>query len=273
MSLRFNNEKSQVRFSNKIYFDKNIRFLTERQVKWMQTYLAYKVNVSFSSNGSSDRHEELMNQLSRHENFKDYVSDAYSEMTYKLVPEQNFEWLVDNLRSQIFVLNILSKEKGYIYFDINSNNLMEEIYSFFDNKDNTNNLESKMLLLNDMQKRWSSIIRSENYSKWLVESDVSHIEWTKDYLKKAGIYNNSVRNDKFPKETRNHILASLDLIDHPVSEIMNDNYINYRSSDRKEIIIDKMKRAWSQQKYRSAGKTKKAYHLPLTKKTKAIVSL
>ena len=269
MSLRFNNEKSQVRFSNKIYFDKNIRFLTERQVKWMQTYLAYKVNVSFSSNGSSDRHEELMNQLSRHENFKDYVSDAYSEMTYKLVPEQNFEWLVDNLRSQIFVLNILSKEKGYIYFDINSNNLMEEIYSFFDNKDNTNNLESKMLLLNDMQKRWSSIIRSENYSKWLVESDVSHIEWTKDYLKKAGIYNNSVRNDKFPKETRNHILASLDLIDHPVSEIMNDNYINYRSSDRKEIIIDKMKRAWSQQKYRSAGKTKKAYHLPLTKKTKA----
>ena len=269
MSLRFNNEKSQVRFSNKIYFDKNIRSLTERQVKWMQTYLAYKVNVSFSSNGSSDRHEELMNQLSRHENFKDYVSDAYSEMTYKLVPEQNFEWLVDNLRSQIFVLNILSKEKGYIYFDINSNNLMEEIYSFFDNKDNTNNLESKMLLLNDMQKRWSSIIRSENYSKWLVESDVSHIEWTKDYLKKAGIYNNSVRNDKFPKETRNHILASLDLIDHPVSEIMNDNYINYRSSDRKEIIIDKMKRAWSQQKYRSAGKTKKAYHLPLTKKTKA----
>ena len=269
MSLQFDNENSQVRYNNKSYFDKHIRSLTERQVKWMQTYLAYKVNVSFSSNGSSDRHEELMNQLSRHENFKDYVSDAYSEMTYKLVPEQNFEWLVDNLRSQIFVLNILSKEKGYIYFDINSNNLMEEIYSFFDNKDNTNNLESKMLLLNDMQKRWSSIIRSEKYSKWLVESDVSHIEWTKDYLKKAGIYNNSVRNDKFPKETRNHILASLDLIDHPVSEIMNDNYINYRSSDRKEIIIDKMKRAWSQQKYRSAGKTKKAYHLPLTKKTKA----
>ena len=146
---------------------------------------------------------------------------------------------------------------------------MEDIYILFYNKDNNNNLESKMLLLNDMQKRWSSIIRSENYSKWLVESDVSHIEWTKDYLKKAGIYNNSVRNDKFPKETRNHILASLDLIDHPVSEIMNDNYINYRSSDRKEIIIDKMKRAWSQQKYRSAGKTKKAYHLPLTKKTKA----
>lgn len=269
MSLRFNNEKSQVRFSNKIYFDKNIRSLTERQVKWMQTYLAYKVNVSFSSNGSSDRHEELMNQLSRHENFKDYVSDAYSEMTYKLVPEQNFEWLVNNLRSQIFVLNILSKEKGYIYFDINSNNLMEEIYSFFDNKDNTNNLESKMLLLNDMQKRWSSIIRSENYSKWLVESDILHIEWTKDYLRKVGIYNKSVRNNKSSKETRNHILASLDLIDHPVSEIMNDNYINYRSSDRKEIIIDKMKRAWSQQKYRSAGKTKKAYHLPLTKKTKA----
>lgn len=269
MSLQFDNENSQVRYNNKSYFDKNVRSLTERQVKWIQTYLASKVNVSFSSNGSSDRHEELINQLSKHKYFKDYVSDAYSEMTYKLVPEQHFEWLIDNLRGQIFTLNILNKESGYIYFDINNDNLMEEVYRFFDNKDNNNNLESKMLVLNDIKKRWSFIIRSENYSKWLVESDLLHIEWTKDYLKKVGIYNNSVRNDKCPKETRSHILASLDLIDHPVSEIMNDNYINYRSSDRKEIIIDKMKRAWSQQKYRSAGKTKKAYHLPLTKKTKA----
>ena len=28
-----------------------------------------------------------------------------------------------------------------------------------------------------------------------------------------------------------------------------------------------MKRAWSQQKYRDAGKTKKPYHLPLTQQT------
>ena len=269
MSLQFNNEYSQVRYDNKSYFDKNIRSLTERQVKWIQIYLTSKVNVSFSSNGSSDRHEELINQLSKHKDFKDYMSDAYLKMTYKLVPEQHFEWLIDNLRGRIFILNILNEESNYIYFDINSNNLMEEVYRFFDNKDNNNNLESKILELNDIQKRWSFIVGSENYSKWLVESDILHIEWTKDYLRKAGVYNNSVRNNKSSKETRSHILASLDLIDYPVSEIMNDNYINYRPSDRKEIIIDKMKRAWSQQKYRNAGKTKKAYHLPLTRKTKA----
>lgn len=269
MTLEFDNKYSQIIYNNKSYFDKNIRSLTERQVKWMQIYLASKVNVSFSSNGSSDRHEELIKQLSRHENFKDYVYHSYLEMSNNLIPENNFEWLIDNLRGQIFILNILNKEKSYIYFDINNNNLMEDVYRFFDNKDNANSLESKIFLLSNIQKRWSFVIRSESYSKWLVESDILHIEWTKEYLKKDGIYNNLVRNNKCPKETRNHILASLDLIDHPVSEIMNDNYINYRSSDRKEIIIDKMKRAWSQQKYRSAGKTKKAYHLPLTKKTKA----
>jgi len=269
MTLKFDNNYSQIVYNNKSYFDKSIRSLTERQVKWMQIYLASKVNVSFSSNGSSDRHEELIKQLSRHKNFKDYVYHASLEMNNNLIPENNFEWLIDNLRGQIFILNILNKEKSYIYFDINNNNLMEEVYRFFDSKDNTNSLESKLFLLSDIQKRWYFIIKSESYSKWLVESDILHIEWTKDYLKKAGIYNNLVRSDKSPKETRSHILASLDLIDHPVSEIMNDNYINYRLSDRKEIIIDKMKRAWSQQKYRSAGKTKKAYHLPLTKKTKA----
>ena len=37
----------------------------------------------------------------------------------------------------------------------------------------------------------------------------------------------------------------------------------------RNLFIDKMKRAWSQKKYRNAGKTKQPYHLPLTKHTKA----
>ena len=42
----------------------------------------------------------------------------------------------------------------------------------------------------------------------------------------------------------------------------------YVPSPERTLFVDKMKRAWSQQKYRDAGKTKKPYHLPLTKNTK-----
>ena len=65
------------------------------------------------------------------------------------------------------------------------------------------------------------------------------------------------------------VLASLDIIDYPVSNKESNIYNNHIPSARKEKLIEKMKRAWSQQKYRDAGKTKKPYHLPLTKKTKA----
>ena len=68
------------------------------------------------------------------------------------------------------------------------------------------------------------------------------------------------------EEIRSHILAALDIVDFPINDKEIESYVQ---SDRKERIIDKMKRAWSQQKYRDAGKTKKPYHLPLTKKTKA----
>ena len=70
------------------------------------------------------------------------------------------------------------------------------------------------------------------------------------------------------EEIRSFILATLDLIDIPAYDKEKNIYSSYIPSDRKERVVDKMKRAWSQQKYRDAGKTKNPYHLPLTKKTK-----
>ena len=88
-------------------------------------------------------------------------------------------------------------------------------------------------------------------------------------MKKAGIYSELIRDRVSLKEIRSHILASLDVISYPLTEASINNASKYVSNDRKEIIVDKMKRAWSQQKYRDAGKTKKSYHLPLTIQTHA----
>lgn len=270
MSLKFQNYNSQKIHNNKKYFDENIRSLTLRQVRWMQEHLASSENVSFLNMGSNDLYEELIGQLVRRENFKDLVTDAYSKMSYSLIPEMHFGWLINNLRGQIFTLIILYSENNYKYFDKNINNLMNGIYQFFDNKnskDNKDHVDSKTLFLNNIEKIWFSIFNNENYSKWLSENDKDHIKWVKDYLLKTGVCNNIIHDGVSHKDIRSHVLASLDLIDYPRSNLAVNSYITFTSSDRKEIFIDKMKRAWSQQKYRDAGKTKKPYHLPLTKQT------
>ena len=268
MTLRSDNPESQRRLSNKVYFDKNIRSLSDRQIRWIQSYLSTNINIGFSHAGSTDRHEELIRQLCRYENFRDLVEESYSKISSDFVPERYFEWLVDNLRGQIFTLNILYLEHNYYSFDRSSYDLTGNIYIYFDSKLNTTHINFKIDLINNIEERWRTVSDKDNYSNWLNKNSEEQIEWTKDYLKKDGKYNSLIRDRVSLEETRGTILASLDLIDLPVFNESKNSYISHISTDRKERIIDKMKRAWSQQKYRDAGKTKKLYHLPLTKMSK-----
>lgn len=267
MATYKNNPDPQPKNVDEAYFYKHIRSLSERQVTWIQSYLT-KENVSFINIGSTGRHEELIRQLLRQDNFKDLVDESYLAMSKNLVSERYFGWLTDNLRGQIFVLNILYLEYNYNSFDQSSSNLMGEIYLFFDNKNSTTHVDNKIILLNNMEQRWHIVFEKENYSKWLNEKNTEQIEWTREYLKKDGKYNNLFRDVISPKDIRSMVLVSLDLIDCPDYNEAKNSYINHIPTDRKERIIDKMKKAWSQQKYRDAGKTKKPYHLPLTKGTK-----
>jgi len=45
--------------------------------------------------------------------------------------------------------------------------------------------------------------------------------------------------------------------------------LSYGTSESKELILLKMKKTWSQKKFRDSGKAKKPYHLPLTIETQA----
>lgn len=259
----------QVIQENRLYFNKNFNSLSERQVIWVQEYLVAKGEVRFIHVGSTDRYEELIGQLVSDENCKELMHEAYQAMSYSLVPDESFVWLTDNLRAQIFTLNILAMEYDYNDFNKNNNKLLEEVYLFFDRKDNKDSVSNKIMLLEDMHQRWHEVYKKDNYSKWLKKYDKNQIEWAQDYLKKLGKANNVVKDREPIEEIRIFILATLDLIDYPAYNKERNAYSSYILSDRKERVIDKMKRAWSQQKYRDAGKTKKPYHLPLTKNTKS----
>ena len=268
MSVVFPDPISQNIYDNKKYFDANIRSLSQRQVRWMQEYLSSN-RVEFTHAGSTNRHEEFIRQLAKRENFKELVSMSYKVMLYRLVPESNFGWLVNNLRCQIFIVNVLSLEYNYNFLENNSSKLMDEIYLFFDRKDFDESVGFKSSLINDIYQRWQAVYRKDNYSKWLKVDDGNQIEWSQDYLKRGSRAKLLFSDKESIEEMRIFVLASLDIIDYPVSNKESNIYNNHIPSARKEKLIEKMKRAWSQQKYRDTGKTKKPYHLPLTKKTKA----
>lgn len=254
---------------NKKYFDENIRCLSVREVSWLQSYFTSKINVSFMSMGSTNLYEELINKLARTDNFEQVVYDARSNMQYNLVPDEYFQWFKDSFRAQIFILNFLEYEYDYHVKTHNLNDMIKTIYNFFDTNDKENTVEHKIILINNIYLIFETMILSDNYTKWLKVNETGKLEWTANYLVKNKLMLDIDGRLISEEILRDAVLASLDIIDYPIfSELKNRNF-RYEPTANKELIIDKMKRAWSQQKYRSAGKTKKAYHLPLTKKTKA----
>ena len=259
---------SNVINENKKYFDENIRCLSEREVSWLQAYLSNK-NVSFMSIGSTNLYEEFLHKLATTANFKQVVYDARLKMSYNLVPDEYFQWFKDSFRAQIFILNFLEYEYDYHVKTHNLNDMIKTIYNFFDTNDKENTVEHKIILINNIYLIFETMILSDNYTKWLKVNETGKLEWTANYLVKNKLMLDIDGRLISEEILRDAVLASLDMIDYPIfSELKNRNF-RYEPTANKELIIDKMKRAWSQQKYRSAGKTKKAYHLPLTKKTKA----
>ena len=170
MPIYREDNNNQVMRENRLYLNKHIKSLSERQVVWVQEYLASNKNIKFAHVGSTDRHEELIAQLASHENFKELVNQAYKIMSYRLVPEENFGWLTNNLRAQIFTLSILAIEYRYDEFNKNNSDLLEEIYLFFDRKNNTKPVSDKASLLDNIHQRWYTVYKNDNYSKWLKKS-------------------------------------------------------------------------------------------------------
>ena len=268
MAIRFTDSVGQKIYDNKQFFDKNIRSLTKRQVRWVQSYLSKKDNISFQDLGSNSPHDELIRQLAKKDNFQELVHNAYTQMQYKLIPEREFEWLKNNTRAQIFTLEMLSKENNYYLSSISSNDFIDGIYNFFD-EGKVTSLDAKIIILERIKKRWLAIKDNDKYSNWLKENDDEQISWVRNYLSEKGLLLEVAKNLTSIAEKRAANLASLDLIDIDNYRVVIDKGFVPRETANKELVIDKMKRAWSQQKYRNAGKTKKPYHLPLTKKTRA----
>lgn len=256
--------------------EKKINNLKESQARFIYRRVFYSGDKSRYLNNDPDHHvdnykKELCDKAYEGDTI-DLVSRYIDKIHTLYLEEYELTWTEGDKRKQIFVYNYLvqnrmlsSRRFGRIHEKNTKdtihnilNNLLEGLY---DRDSRHSEVDYKKDVTEAIKKAWYILEDNDNYSKWLKKAD---LDWVYNYLVEKKLYLQDMEDYVGNNNRELRLLASLDAIDIKLEQEQ-----SYTHSPNKTIIIDKMKRAWSQQKYRDAGKTKKPYHLPLTKKTKA----
>ncbi|MDV7460587.1 hypothetical protein R4473_06070 [Acinetobacter baumannii] len=119
------------------------------------------------------------------------------------------------------------------------------------------NIESKISFMEEIRYEWEFHITQHNINyDWIDPSDYDQIDWSIKYLEKKEKYHPNFLINKQNTSKYYELLILLDNI-----QPFKVNYDHLKAIK----FYETMKKSWGQQKYRSSGKLRKPYHLPLTK--------
>ena len=128
---------------------------------------------------------------------------------------------------------------------------LDVLDAFYNGEADTNQQEE---LLEVLKVKWQEIRFNESIVNWLEENNPTQWAWAWSYLQ--NITQRPLKQAWIPTtetEKKAAVIATLDLSDNV---------------DRKALIIDKMKKAWSQKKFREKSSGKKPYSISMTLNTK-----
>lgn len=114
---------------------------------------------------------------------------------------------------------------------------------------NINDIKIKYIEITKNQ--WNNwVAQTESFSNWLKNLDQDALHWCYNYISKKESHTQKTNLQE--KVTPTMVLILID-------------DIKFETLDKYTIYIDRLKKSWSQHKFKSAEKVKKKYHLPLTK--------
>ncbi|WP_168418077.1 hypothetical protein [Acinetobacter towneri] len=159
-----------------------------------------------------------------------------------------------------FSINWNNGKHFNLFFD---GDFYEQLITRYDVLDT--NFQDKLSKLKHANEGFNYFSVPDKEISWISPDDELQLKWAKEYLSK--IFQNPSLNYMPPSRKEN--LNQLSLYDQILIDL--DRYA-YSNPAVRTILIEKMKKSWSQKKYRQSGKTKKNYHLPLTKDCKKKLS-
>ncbi|ELA4924491.1 CopG family transcriptional regulator [Vibrio cholerae] len=119
------------------------------------------------------------------------------------------------------------------------------------------NKKEAIVMMDELKKKWSSALKNNNHD-WIDKKNTVQIYWIVEYFKKSNIELWFINNNEDIDYKYYSCLTLLDLWqeDYFIPEIGSKDY-----------FLEKMKRSWSQQKYRLSVKDKKSINLRVDKET------
>jgi len=238
----------------------------EREFRWAWEELAQrglKLPAWGTILGRNERERALDSALLTRADSGALVEFLLDVKKEKLLSLESFDWVNwDDDRQMIWLLNLLRNALTFTAFveeqrapELMIRGARKQAFIFlFDILDLSK--QQKESWLARMKVEWAQVRTPDSLTRWLKRSDQKQLEWALTYLVNHGqpsIFTPFVNKDYFAA-----ILTSFDRM------FVEDNY-------RAELFILKMRKTWSQKKYRDSGKAKKAYYLSLSKDTRLML--
>lgn len=227
-----------------------------REIRWACDYLNLSMQFSLGINSSIYQKKEILyNHINNNQDKENLIKNLIIAKESFLLDESYLEWINNNdHRAIIWIINrIINEFNIQLQMGINSNLYEDLIFNLDYLKIEIN---SKINFIQHKRAEWPRIQTPEKDIKWLMPDNTSQLKWAWEYMVKFGKTVFMPYPPILAKEYYDLILASLDLM-------------TYGNPSDKKLFLDKMKKTWSQKKFRDSGKAKKPYHIPLTKSTQA----
>ncbi len=266
----------------------NIEFLeakSERECAFYADYLVQQIRSASSRNlrGNSTQervqklNEELSNLIKKNRAPKTFASQMKAAFNATQLPTSNFRWidvkderlcnwvwcyLKSNtpqtntkqdatISANLKALTLLSEKAFLLDRESTAERHIDIINAFYNGEADT---QQQLSILEFLQAKWNEIHTNKVVINWLEDNNPRHWNWAWSYLQ--NITQRPLEQAWQPKsdeEKRAAIIATIDLSDNV---------------DRKALVIDKMKKAWSQKKFREKSTGKKPYSISMTLNTK-----
>ncbi|MHC5169524.1 hypothetical protein ACVIAJ_04015 [Acinetobacter johnsonii] len=194
--------------------------------------------------------ETYLNGLGNRQNIIDQII-SYQKTT--LIDYSYFNWIDEEDKRLIHI--ILTTLASNFNIPINIGllpKIFDELIITFDAL--PYDMSTKIHFITNQRDTWGQIRTKDSELNWLDHNNTTQLNWAWEYL---GKFNKRINANINPIENNDllcAIQASFDFMSH-----------GYKSD--KVLFLDRMKKTWSQKKFRDSGKAKKNYHIPLTKTT------
>ncbi|MHA3981033.1 hypothetical protein [Acinetobacter venetianus] len=237
--------------------------LVSHKIKFSEREIECAINIfnlnnyfGTSSNSSLLQKDLILTNYINHQpQVENAVSYLIASVQNRLVSIDNLNWIEENdYRLLIWLLNRLSTQYNRLIIIHGINNPYK---TFLYNIDGINiSIDEKILFLQNCFSFWNVNKLSDQEIKWLDPLNSEQLAWAWQYLAKHGL---QIECFNFTYNDQSKYMSILACLDN----------LSYGTPESKELILLKMKKTWSQKKFRDSGKAKKPYHLPLTIETQA----